>query len=184
MPALRHLTGALFATALAAGALSACGAEPASDSTGESASAGAGSCALTVTDQWVKAAESGMTAAFATISNPGSVDEVVTSASSPAAGRSEIHEVVDRDGSMVMQPKEGGLPVAAGGSASLVPGGDHLMLLDLTAPIEPGDEVELTIGCRSGGSMSFTAVAKPFEGGAEQYEPGGMSSMSPSPAEG
>ena len=30
----------------------------------------------------------------------------------------EIHEVVDKDGAMVMQPKEGGLVVPAGGTAS------------------------------------------------------------------
>ena len=83
----------------------------------------------------------------------------------------EIHEVVDKDGAMVMQPKEGGLVVPAGGSAELKPGSDHLMLMKLPAPIEAGDEVEITVVCDTGGSVTWTSVAKPFEGGAESYVP-------------
>jgi hypothetical protein len=115
-------------------------------------------------------------------SNPSDADITVVSASSPQAGTMEIHEVVDKDGAMVMQPKEGGLVVPAGGSATLKPGSDHLMLMKLPAPIEAGDEVEITVVCDSGGDLTWTSVAKPFEGGAEPYVPaeGSMASMSPS----
>lgn len=154
----------------------------AGDSTGSAGqSAGAASspgsdCALVVSDAWVKAADSGMTAAFGTITNGGADEEVVTSATSDAAGRMEIHEVVDVDGAMVMRPKDGGLVIAAGASATLAPGGDHLMLMELPAPIEPGVDVSIVLQCRDGGTAAFTAVAKPFEGAAEDYQPG-MESM-------
>jgi hypothetical protein len=95
----------------------------------------------------------------------------------------EIHEVVDQDGEMVMQPKAGGLVVPAGGSAELKPGADHLMLMELPAPIEAGDEVEITVVCDTGGAVTWTSVAKPFEGGAEPYQPMDEGSMEPSPSE-
>ena len=136
-------------------------------------------------DPWVKAQDTDMTGAFGVFSNPSDADITITAASSPSAGMMEIHEVVDKDGAMVMQPKEGGLLVPAGGSAELKPGSDHLMLMKLPAPIEAGDEIEITVMCDTGGSLTWTSVAKPFEGGAESYVPaeGAMESMSPSPSE-
>lgn len=168
------------ASLLALGALTACS----SDDTADTAASptAAAECALTVTDPWVKATEEEMTGAFGVVENSGDADITITSASSPSAGKMEIHEVVDQDGEMVMQPKAGGLVVPAGGSAELKPGADHLMLMELPAPIEAGDEVEITAVCDSGGSLTWTSVAKPFEGGAESYVPaeGSMASMSPS----
>jgi copper(I)-binding protein len=176
---------ALAAAVLATGLLTAC----ASDATEQAASPEAsgpvaGACALTVVDPWVKATEDEMTGAFGTVQNTGAAEAVVTGASSPAAGMMEIHEVVDKDGAMVMQPKEGGLVVPAGGSATLQPGGDHLMLMQLPAPIEAGAEVSITLACADGGTVAFTAVAKPFEGGAETYVPaeGQSMDMSASPS--
>lgn len=157
----------LGAALLALGGLTACS----SDNTADGTSSPATECALTVTDPWVKAQDEGMTAAFGVLENATDADITITSAASPSAGKMEIHEVVDQDGAMVMQPKEGGLVVPAGGSAELKPGADHLMLMDLPAPIKAGDEVEITAVCDTGGSVTWTSVAKPFEGGAEPYVP-------------
>jgi copper(I)-binding protein len=54
------------------------------------------------------------------------------------------------------------------------------MLMDLPAPIEAGDEVEITATCDTGGTVTWTSVAKPFEGGEETYVP---MEMEASPAE-
>jgi len=143
----------------------------------------ADACALTIADPWVKAQDADMTGAFGVLSNATGADITVVSAASPAAGMVEIHEVVDKDGQMVMQPKEGGLVVPAGGQAALKPGSDHLMLMKLTAPIQAGDEVEITAVCSTGGSVTWTSVAKPFEGGAESYVPAAGGSMAPSPSQ-
>ncbi len=169
MIVLNRPAAALGATLLALGALTACSSDDTTAS--DTATQAAADCALTVTDPWVKATDEEMTGAFGMVENSTDADITITSASSPAAGKMEIHEVVDKDGAMVMQPKEGGLVVPAGGSAMLQPGGDHLMLMALPAPIEAGDEVEITAVCDTGGSLSWTSVAKPFEGGAEPYVP-------------
>jgi hypothetical protein len=174
------------AALLALGLMSAC----ASDSTDTGATSPAAStatdaCALTVTDPWVKAQDQDMTGAFGMLSNATAADITVVSASSPQAGMVEIHEVVSKDGQMVMQPKAGGLVVPAGGQAELKPGSDHIMLMKLPAPIKAGDEVVITAVCSTGGTVTWTSVAKPFEGGAETYVPaqgGDMGSMAPSPS--
>jgi periplasmic copper chaperone A len=183
MPNRRHLV-VPAAAVLSMGLFTACATDVTTTGGAEATSQAAGACALTMADPWVKAQDTGMTSAFGVFSNPGDADVTITSASSPSAGMMEIHEVVDKDGAMVMQPKEGGLVVPAGGSATLKPGSDHLMMMKLPAPIEAGDEVKITVVCDTGGSVTWSSVAKPFEGGAETYVPaeGSMESMSPSPS--
>jgi periplasmic copper chaperone A len=188
----------MLSRSLAAGAaalLAACGLSACSSSTDTGAAASsappasAATCPVTIADAWVKAADSGMTAAFGTLSNPSSEAVTITAASSPATSMMELHEVVEADGQMVMQPKEGGFPVPAGGSLTLEPGGYHLMLMDVTDPIETGEDVAFTLTCSTGATMTFTAQAKTFEGGDETYVGDGMDGMdgmdmssSPSPA--
>ncbi len=179
---LSRPVAAIGATLLALGALSACSSDDTASDTATASESAA--CALTVTDPWVKAQDMDMTGAFGVFENTTDQDITITSASSPSAGKMEIHEVVDQDGAMVMQPKEGGLVVPAGGSATLKPGSDHLMLMELPDPIEAGDEVEITAVCDTGGTVTWTSVAKPYEGGAESYVPseGSMDSESMEPS--
>jgi hypothetical protein len=180
------------ASLMVAGGLSACAststeAQASPSTAAESASAG---CPVQITDQWVKAAESGMTAAFGQLENPTDQDVTITAASSTAATAMELHEVVDKDGEMVMQPVDGGFTVPADDQLLLEPGGYHLMFMGLTGPIEAGDEVEITLTCADGATTSFTAPAKPFTGAEEDYVGEGMDGMdtmegmeSPSPME-
>ena len=55
------------------------------------------------------------------------------------------------------------------------------MLMALPAPIEAGQEVQITLTCADGGTADYSGVAKPFEGGEEVYEPG-MDAMDGSPS--
>lgn len=123
-------------------------------------------------DQWASAGEMGMAAVFGTLRNTGHHDAHLVSATSPAAGRVEVHEVVaDASGSTAMRPKAGGVTVPAGGSHDLAPGGDHLMLMDLTAPLNPGDDVEVTVMFDDGSTLPVTAQIRDFAGGSEEYQP-------------
>lgn len=136
--------------------------------------------ALTVTDPWAKAADSGMTAAFGTLVNH--TDQAITVVSAECElSPMELHEMaMADDGSMVMRPKEGGLVVPADGSAELAPGGDHLMLMDLADALEPGAEVEITLVGDDGTRWTFTAAARSFDGAQEEYvgDDGAMGEMS------
>ena len=167
--------GLLAAAAIATLALSACGSSgsPAA-AAGTTAPAAAG---LTVTDAWVKPADSGMTAVFGTLTATGGPVTVVTATTS-ASPRAELHEVVTNGGAMTMRPKEGGFVVDPAAAHELKPGGDHVMVMDLGTPIRPGDQVRVTLGLAGGGTVEFTALAKETTGGEETYEShAGMTGM-------
>lgn len=174
------LSAVLLCGLLAPG-LAACGTDdpPASGSTSASPSATARTQAesLTVTDPWVKAAGSGMTAAFGTLSNTSDADIDVVGASTTVNDMTELHETVENaDGSMAMRPKEGGFVVPAGGELTLAPGGDHLMLMDLKGPVAAGTTVTITLTLADGSTTEVEATVKPFEGGDEKYQPSAGSS--------
>ncbi|PGH44393.1 hypothetical protein COO58_08105 [Micromonospora sp. WMMA1996] len=182
---------ALIAAALLAASVAACGssddpttAAP-SASTNASASAGATAGVLGIRDPWVKAADKGMTAAFGTLVNDGDADLTITGAATEVSPM-ELHEMAMKDGKMVMQAKPGGIVIKARSSATLEPGGDHLMLMNLKQPVKAGDELSFTLTFADGRTQTFTAVAKPFTGAQESYVPGHgespMPEMSMSPA--
>lgn len=165
---------ALAAVGLVAmGGLSACS----DSSTTTAADNSSQACPISVADGWVKAADTGMTAAFGTVVNTSADDVIISAATTPAATTMELHEVVQDNGETVMQPVADGFPVPADGELALEPGGYHLMLMDITEPIQPGDDVTFTLNCSDGATAQFTAQAKAYEGAEEQYEEGGMDTM-------
>lgn len=170
---------AVLLCGLLAPVLAACGNDDPPDATSPSPSASATTqaAALSVTDPWVKAAGSGMTAAFGTLSNSSDQDIDVVSASTPVNAMTELHETVENaDGSMAMRPKKGGFVVPAGGKVSLVPGGDHIMMMDLKGPVAAGTTVTITLTLGDGSTTEVEATVKPFEGADEKYQPSDGSS--------
>ncbi len=144
-------------------------------SSNEPVAAAKESDSVVVREQWVKAADSGMTAAFAELQNTGDSDVHVVGASSPASSTMELHEMATgADGAMVMRPKEGGFVIPAGGTHVLAAGGDHLMLMDVTSPLTPGADAEFTLEFEDASSTTFTAQVRDFSGAQENYEPGSM----------
>ncbi|RMI04884.1 copper chaperone PCu(A)C [Cellulomonas triticagri] len=128
---------------------------------------------VTVTDAWVKSAETGMSAAFGLIENTGDADVTVVSVGSPASTAMELHETVENEtGEMLMREKDGGFTIAAGQSLPLEPGANHLMLMDLVEPVVAGDEVTFTLTFADDSTLDFTAPAKDYSGANETYAEG------------
>lgn len=127
---------------------------------------------VTWEDQWASAGDGEMAAVFGTLINSGPHEARIVSGSSPAAGMVEVHEVVGDAGAKTMRPKEGGIVLPAGGSHELAPGGDHLMLMDLTAPLTAGSDVELTVQFEDGSTLPVTVQVRDFAGADENYQPG------------
>ena len=138
-------------------------------SDGDTDSATTAADSIIVTDQWAKAADSGMTAVFATLENTSGEDIQITSAATPVSTAVELHEVADG----VMQEKDGGFVIEANGSHTLAPGGDHIMLMGLSGPVEPGSDVAVTLTFGDGSTSTFEAQAREFSGNNEEYD-GGM----------
>ena len=172
----RAALASLLALPLAACSAGADGGSAASEEGAGAASDGgaaAGSGAISVTDPWVKAADEGMTAAFGTITNGTDADLVLTAVTTPATDMVQLHETTsDGSGGMSMQEKDGGFPLPAGDDLVLEPGGDHIMLMDLPKPLQPGDTLELTLVFSEGTEHPFTATVKDFSGAQEHYAPG------------
>lgn len=91
--------------------------------------------------------------AFLTLENTGA-DDRLTGASSPVAGRVELHNHTMQDGVMKMREIEGGIPLHSGETVALKPGGMHIMLMDLKAPLKRGDTVPVTLDFESGGDIT------------------------------
>lgn len=137
----------------------------------------------TITDTWVKSADSGMTAAFGLLTNTTDDPVTIVSATSPVASKVELHEVVMGDGgAMVMQPKPGGFEIGPHETLTLEPGGFHIMLMGVKQPIVAGDDVEITLTMDDGSTLTFHAIAKDFAGANENYTGGVAASPSPSAA--
>lgn len=163
-------TPALLAAVALAGSVAGCSPQSEVPST---VGAEKSAAAVSVSDQWVKAADAGMTGLFATLKNSGATDITVVSANSPAAATVELHEVVGQPGSVTMRPKAGGFTIPPGGSHVLAPGGDHIMLMGLKAPLRVGNDVTVTLNFADGSTSPFTAQVREFAGAGENYQPAG-----------
>lgn len=167
---VRTLAASLMLVASAS--ISACGDEAAVSSPSSTTPATPGASQgqpVVVDDAWVKTVDSGMTAVFGTLRNTSGAAVTITSATTTASSRAELHEVAMSDGKMVMRPKAGGFTVPAHGRHPLAPGGDHIMVLDLRKAVRPGDEVTITLTLKDKRTISFTALAKQTSGGEEEY---------------
>lgn len=100
--------------------------------------------AVKVDDAWARASVPGQqaTGAFMTLTAPAGARLV--GVSSPVAGVAEVHEMAMQGDVMKMRAIPA-LELPAGKPVQLKPGGYHLMLMDLKAPLAAGSTVPLTL---------------------------------------
>ena len=132
--------------------------------------AGAAVAEPVVSAAWARATPPGArtAAAYLSITNNGDADRLLRSTSS-AAREIQIHTHVADDGIQRMV-RLAELLVPAGGTVELVPGGLHLMLIDLVAPLTPGGEITLVLEFAAAAPLSIAvpivdARAAPPHGG-------------------
>ena len=103
-------------------------------------------------------------AAYLRIRNGGKADDALVAAATDVAGVVELHETTeDASGMMAMSPVES-VPVPAGGEAVLEPGGYHIMLIDLVAPLEEGTLFDLELTFQSGLTATVPVQVLGMEG--------------------
>ena len=110
-------------------------------------------------DAYVRAVPPGSTvsAAFMMIHNPTATLRAVVAATSPAARTVELHTHVDDGGVMRMRQVER-IDVPAHGMATLAPGGYHIMLIDLVAPLAEGTTAPVELVFDADGSTFRDSV--------------------------
>ena len=77
--------------------------------------------------------------------------------SAPVAERVELHAHIMSDGVMRMRRVDA-VPVPGGGSAELKPGGRHVMLIGLRAPLKEGGTFPLTLTFDKAGTITVTVA--------------------------
>ena len=98
--------------------------------------------------------EGNVSAAYMTIANKGKSDDLLKSARTARAKSVELQQAtMTADGVMKMRKIEHGLPVEAGASLVLKPGGTQLMLVGLEDALEAGEQLVLTLEFAKAGVM-------------------------------
>lgn len=99
---------------------------------------------VSVGEAWARATLPGKpaSAAYFALTNRGGADSLVQVTSS--SGTAEIHSTSMDEGIMRMR-KLDRLPISAGETVKLEPGGTHVMLTGLREPLVAGQKVELTL---------------------------------------
>jgi hypothetical protein len=101
--------------------------------------------AITIGHPWARAAGANANgAAYMTLRNAGGQADRLVSASTPVARTVELHTHI-RDGEVMRMRPVADIPVPAGQTVRLRPGGLHVMLIGLTEPLRQGTTVPLTL---------------------------------------
>lgn len=116
---------------------------------------------ITIEDAYARVARPSapVGAAFFIIRNTGAEADRLIGASTELAAIAEIHTHIQTDEGIVqMRPVEGGLEIPALGEHALERGGDHIMIMGLTEPLEQGDMLPLTLVFENTGGISVDIV--------------------------
>jgi len=130
-----------------------------------------------IKDAWARATPGGAetAAAYATIVAP-AADRLVA-ASTPVAGKAELHNMSIEGGVMQMRPVEHGIDLPAGQPVTLKPGGLHIMLTGLKHPLHAGESFPLTLTFENAGPREITVsvaqvgAAGPMHSGGDMPMP-------------
>lgn len=107
-----------------------------------------------VAGAWARSTPPGVKtgAAYMTVTNTGHEDDTLVSVSTPVAGMADVHHTIDDNGVMKMRPA-GPVDLKPGASIKLSPGGYHVMLMQLKAPLADGQNFPLTLVFEKAGKV-------------------------------
>ncbi|MDP2259195.1 MAG: copper chaperone PCu(A)C [Caulobacter sp.] len=126
---------------------------------------------LDIGHPWSRPApQGGNGAGFLSVTSTAPAPDRLVGASSPVAGRVEIHESMIMDGRAMMHPRPGGLPIPAGSKVELKPGGWHLMFIGLKRPLAIGDRFPATLTFQKAGKVQVEFVVQASAGAAPMPE--------------
>ena len=105
------------------------------------------------------AGTAGAGAAYMTLKSAEASADRLTSASTPAAERAELHTHV-MEGDVMRMREVDSIEIPAGGTVELKPGGLHIMLIGLKAPLKEGESFPLTLSFAKAGPVTVTVPVK------------------------
>ena len=122
---------------------------------------------MKVEGAWARATPPGakVAAGYLLIRNAGAPDRLI-GAASPFAERVEMH-VTERDGDVARMRQVKAFEVK--GALELKPGGAHLMLVNIKAPLKEGDKLPVTLKFEKAGEVQAELAVRPLGGGHGQH---------------
>ena len=120
---------------------------------------------VNVVDPWIRATVPAQKATGAFMQLKAAKAARLLAASSPAAGRVEIHQMEMQGQTMRMHAVDG-IDLPAGQAVNLASGGYHIMLLDLKRQLKEGEQVPMTLTVQGADgkrdSVNLTVPVKPL----------------------
>ena len=104
------------------------------------------------------------TAAYMTIANKGAGDDRLVSVAAAAPAMATLHSSESSDGIARMREMQSGVAIPAGGTIELKPGGSHVMVMGLGAPLKPGQPFKLTLRFEKSGERPVDVRVTPAAG--------------------
>ena len=116
--------------------------------------------AIDIAGAWSRPAPAGGNGVgYVVLTNGGKPDRLL-SASSPVAGRIEIHESMVMGGKAMMHSRPRGIELPAGKTVALKPESLHLMMLGLKKPLKVGETVPVTLKFEKSGSVQVAFAVR------------------------
>lgn len=101
-----------------------------------------------------------VTGAYMVIENTGATADRLISITSDVSDMVQVHETTVENGMARMQEIIGGLEIPAGGKVELMPGGLHIMIMNVNRTLSPGDAISLTLTFESGTVITLDVPIK------------------------
>lgn len=83
-------------------------------------------------------------AVYVSVSNRGETADRLVAVSSPVASMATLHRTI-KDGDVMRMENAGTIDLPPNGTLVMEPGGLHVMLMGLNAPLKQGDVIDLTL---------------------------------------
>jgi copper(I)-binding protein len=112
---------------------------------------------LVVEDAWIRSTAPLQPVAGAFMKLTSDTNATLVGASSPAAGKVEVHMMRMQDGVMFMRPVKK-LSLPKGQTIELKPGGYHIMLMNIKQAFKAGETVPLVLKIRSENKIQTVSV--------------------------
>jgi copper(I)-binding protein len=131
------------------------------------------SAPVEITHAWARAtaATAKTGGAYLTIANKGASDDRLVAVAGTVAAKAELHVTSMDNGVMKMRPLPA-VDIKAGGQAELKPGGMHIMLVGLAAPLKEGQTFPLTLTFEKAGKVEVTVTVEKAGAMGDRAMPG------------
>lgn len=99
---------------------------------------------------------------YARLHNQTDQDITLTAVETDAAGKVELHIIVNGNGVLRMREHKEGFTIPANGHFDLIPNGPHIMLYDLTNPLKEKERFDATLVFNNGSKQTIPVVVRPI----------------------